>query len=100
MRRINTKELAEGIEQKKISLNLDKNTLTMVDELSKILKADRTIIITNLIGHGIHPMIEYLEKVWSNMKKEGSRDQIKTADKLLSEITSFSKKWKTNNYLD
>lgn len=100
MKKLNPQDIAKEIKQKKISINLDEKMTNMIDELAKTLKADRTIMITNLIAHGIHPMVTYLEATWHEiMKKEDNREQIKVIETLLADISSFRKKWKTADYL-
>src|SRR3989338_3268428 len=99
MRRLSPQDIARGTTQKKISINLDAKMLQMIDELTHILKADRTIIVTNLVAQGIHQMVKYLETTWSQLKKECAQEQIKNIERLLGEISTFSKKWKTAEYL-
>ena len=101
MKKIYANHVVWNTENKKVSINLDSQTLKMVDELAKILKADRTIMITNLIGHGIHPMVSYLKNTWSLIKKENvDKEKDSNIERLLSELSDFSKKWKTNKYLE
>ena len=99
MRRLNAQDIAKGTDQKKISVNIDAKMLQMIDELAHILKADRTIMVTNLVAHGIYPMVKYLETTWNQLKKESNPEQVKNVEKLLTEISLFSKKWKTSEYI-
>jgi len=87
----------KDLKTKKVSLNLDKDTLRFVNELSTILNTTRTSTIIAIIGWGLKPGIITLEASWKKMKREGKYDNSKI-DKLLKSIGELKKKWKVDTW--
>ncbi|MBD3252331.1 hypothetical protein GF386_01220 [Candidatus Pacearchaeota archaeon] len=89
---------------KKISLNLDSKTLELVDDLAKLSKANRTIVIHLLIQKGIKNYIRDLEKTWQEIKLNNfivtdnhkiplSKEQLKKLDNSMDELKKLKEKW-------
>ena len=60
---------------KKISLDMDERFLKVIDELVKLTKTNRTLIIEALIGQGMAPFFKYLENTWKGYSNEGKWDK-------------------------
>ena len=87
----------KDLKTKKVSLNFDKDTLELVDELSTILNTTRTSTIYAIIGWGLKPGIMTLEASWKKMKGKGKHSNSKI-DKLLKNIGELKKKWKVDTW--
>lgn len=79
---------------KKISLNMEKENLKMIDELAKITGNTRTELLSSIIYLGIKPQIEIIAKIWRNMKKDKKYSKnIKNINECIKKIEEFKKKW-------
>ena len=78
--------------KKKISIDLNDECLQVIDELAKLTKNSRTVIIEALIFRGTFPFLEYLEKSWKKFLDEGKykkiEEEIKGLIKDLKKIKS------------
>lgn len=85
-------DLLGKMKSKKISLNIEEKTLDLVDDLAKITEANRTVILLTLIGQGISPLVQFLEKEWNRYEKEKKADPKKIKE-MKTKLASFKKKW-------
>jgi len=85
-KKINSSEI------KKISLNLSKETLEKIDELSSIFKITRTLIIESIMRIGIKPYLEIIESANKKLKKEYPEN--KELDLMLEKLQKFRTKWR------
>jgi ERCC4-related helicase len=83
---------------KKISLDMNVEILDIIDDLSKLTKTNRTVIIGSLVGQGMTPFFRYLERNWNEkLKKEVSEEKKKLAKDLLFGLKKIeTKKWNPN----
>lgn len=65
------KKIFEKGGTKKVSLNVNKEVLGIVDEMAKIFEMNRSETIFVLIKLGIKEQIETAEKLWNKWIKEG-----------------------------
>jgi arsenate reductase-like glutaredoxin family protein len=82
----------ENLESKKISLNLDVDSIKFIEELSNLTNTTRTTAIISLIGAGMPALLNSLETSWKKMKNDKIHSPEKL-DKLLKQITSLRKKY-------
>lgn len=88
------KKAFEKAGTKKISINVNKKTLEMVDGLAEIPGITRTQMIEALISSGFMYQIEYFEKVWGEfLEDKGYNDRKKLIEKLLNNLKKFKDKW-------
>ena len=80
----------ESIKKDKITLNLEENTVAMVDELAEISKTNREMMICALIGKGIKELVEDMSKSWEKIAAEKNDAKAKS---LVAKIKAFEKKW-------
>lgn len=94
------KDLAEdclkNLKTKKISINLDEDTLDFIDELSNITNTTRTTTIMSIIGHGMKEVVNSLEKALEKAKKESSKPE--KAEASLKNLEKFRKKWNIDKW--
>lgn len=94
------KDLAEdclkNLKTKKISINLDVDTLEFIDELSKITNTTRTTTIMSIIGCGMKDIVSSLEESLKKAKKESSKPE--KVDHLLQKLEKFRKKWNIDKW--
>ena len=88
-------ESLKNLKTKKISFNLDLDSLEFIDELSKITNATITTTIVSLIGSGMKSLLVSLEDTWKKMKSEKIYDSEKI-DKLLKQVGELKKKYGLN----
>lgn len=84
-------ESLKNLETKKISLNLDVDTLEFIDELSNLTNTTRTTAIMAVIGSGMGSMLDLLETGWKKAQKESPKPE--KAGALLTKLDGFRKKW-------
>jgi len=81
---------------KKISLDVNKEILEIIDDLAKLTKTNRTVVIGAIIGKGISPFFRYLKENWEGLltkedldekKKKMVKDTLKGLKKI--EITKW-----------
>ena len=63
--------------RKKISLDINTEFLKIIDELAKLTKSSRTLIIESLLGKGISPFFDYLDHTWKRFLGEGRHKEKK-----------------------
>ena len=89
------KKAFEEAEIKKISMNINKKTLEVIDDLTKIFETTRTQTIAAIIMSGLKAQTNYTEKTWKNMKKDKNFvDKKRRIEQKLRELEKFKKKWK------
>jgi len=85
-------------EAKKISFYIDEGNLNMIDELAKIFKTTRTMVLVSLITHGYK---RYLSSVRMQLLAIRNKDNAKKnlkVDKALSLFDKFEKKWHMESF--
>ncbi len=85
----------KNLESKKISFNLDADTIGFIDELSKITNTTRTTTIVSIIGSGMKSLLVSLETSWKKIKSEKTHDP-KKIDRLLKQVDELKKKYQLN----
>ncbi|MFH1972151.1 MAG: hypothetical protein ABIJ18_01595 [archaeon] len=81
-------------DRKKISLNLHSDLLELVDDMSKVSKTNRTMILEAFVLKGIVGQLKYMEETWMKMKNDKSVDQTKL-NQALSGLKAVKKKHKS-----
>ena len=62
---------------KKISLNLDEETLDFIDEIAELTKSPRTAVILGSLTGGLEPFLKSLETAWNGLLVAGNLDEEK-----------------------
>ena len=75
---------------KKISLNLDKKTIELIDEVKDLTKSTRTVVILALVHHGLSPLLANLKETWTKMKSD--KKHKKNIEELLKNLKKIEKK--------
>ncbi len=89
-------EMIKSKDIKKISINLSVETINRIDELAKMFKITRTLVIESIIMTGLK---EYLKVIESANKKIRTQDEYKDKKKtekldiMLDSIEKFKNKW-------
>ena len=79
--------------KKKISFDLNEELLEVVDGLAVISKNHRSAIIEALIGRGMIPFVDYLEKTWKRYLVDKKYEKIKPEmEKLIKDLKKFKEK--------
>ena len=78
---------------KKISLNLSKESLEKIDDLKKIFKITRTLIIESILTMGLKPYIKIVESANKKLKKEHPNKN-KELDRMIQRLKKFKQKWR------
>lgn len=78
---------------KKISLNIDEKTLKIIEDLAELTESNRTIILLAILEQGISNFVQFLDKEWTKLKKEGKGDS-KTIDELKKKLVLLNERWK------
>lgn len=73
-------EMTESKGCQKVSMNLRKETLDKIDELSKIFSLNRTLIVESVLAEGIKNYLELMDK---GRKQLLNRKETKNKDKLV-----------------
>ena len=84
-------ECLKNLKTKKISLNLDVDTLEFVDELSKLTNVTRTTTIISIIGSGMKSIVVSLETSWKKAQKQSPKPE--KIEELLKKLQKFKQKW-------
>jgi hypothetical protein len=87
----------EEIKTKKISFNIEIQALELVDDLSKLLKSNRTTVLMGLIGLGIPNFMNSLKENWSKLKKSNPEKKTKI-DSLLKKLSKVENKHVKRSY--
>jgi hypothetical protein len=80
--------------KKKISFDINDRFLQIIDDLAKLTKNNRTLLINSLIGQGISPSLKMFEKTWKGYLDEGIWDK-----KVIGQLLSGLKKIKKSYYI-
>ena len=81
--------------RKKISLDINKEFLNIIDELVKLTHSNRTLVIESLIGQGIAPLFKYWEGEWRRMlNSERYKEKKKGVQKILQDLKKIKSKYK------
>lgn len=79
--------------RKKISLNVNKSILNLVEDIAKLTKTNNTLVIEALLVKGISPLFQQFKHSWTAMsietKDEKKKEQLKN---LLEELKNISEK--------
>lgn len=95
------KKIFEKKGTKKISLNVNKELLEIVDDMAKVFEMNRSQIIFTLLKFGIKEQVSMTEDMWNLwLKKEKFPNKKEIIQKKLKELKSFKKKWDIENLLD
>ena len=80
---------------KKISLDMNEEILQIIDELAKLMKTSRTVIIGTLVGKGMSPFFKDLKDTWKSwvIKKETDEAKKKKIKVLLKELVNIERKY-------
>jgi len=86
--------------KKKISLDINDEVLKLIDDLAKLTKNSRTIILESIIHQGLSPFINLLEKRWKEMFIEENSEIKKITKELLKDLKEIKEKyeWINPNY--
>ena len=82
----------KNLETKKVSFNLDAETIKFIDELSKITNTTRTTTVVSLLGSGMYSLLDSLEASWKKMKSQKTYPA-SSVDKLLKQVSDLRKKY-------
>jgi hypothetical protein len=85
-------ECLKNTKTKKISINLDEDTLAFIDEFSELSNVTRTTVIMSMLGSGINELIKSFEISIIKAKKESSKPE--KAEAVLKKLEKFKNKWK------
>ncbi len=88
-------ESLKNLKTKKISLNLDEDSIEFIDELSNITNLTRTTVIMSMIGSGMKSLLVDLENTWKKMKREKKGNPQKI-DNFLKQTKELKKKYNLN----
>ncbi|OIO61625.1 hypothetical protein AUJ69_04390 [Candidatus Woesearchaeota archaeon CG1_02_47_18] len=84
-------EKIEAKEIKKISLNLNKETISKIDELAKIFRITRTLVMESIICIGLKHYLKIIES--ANKKLKAKCPDNEKLDLMLGNIRKFRDKW-------
>ena len=77
------------VKTKKVSFNIEVQALELTDDLVKLLKSNRTMVLMGLIGLGIPTYMESLKTSWNSLKKTHPEKKSKI-DVLLNHVEKFA----------
>jgi predicted transcriptional regulator len=66
-----------GRKTKKISMNLDQETLDFIDEIAELTKTTRTMVMLASLTNGLEPFLKNLETGWNTLLSAGNMDNAK-----------------------
>jgi hypothetical protein len=89
-------ECLKNLKTKKISLNLDVDTLEFIDELSKLTNVTRTTTIMSIIGSGMKEIVISLETSLKKTQKQSPKPE--KIEELLKELKKFKQKWHIDDW--
>ena len=93
---ISTTPLDE-VKTKKVSFNVEVQSLELADDLAKLLKSDRTTVLMTLIGLGIPNLIDSLKMNWGKLKKSSPEKKARI-DALLKGLSKIEEKHVKRSY--
>lgn len=79
-----------NVEKRKISFDIDKKTLEAIDELAKLTKSPRNVVIMAALWPGVKSFTEYLKKSWTEMTNKEKNEKAEVA---LEKLAAIKKKW-------
>jgi len=85
------------IKTKKVSFNVELQSLELADDLAKLLKTNRTFVLMTLIGLGIPSYIKSMRETWEKTKKSRP-EKTKKINELLKELSEIEKKHIRRSY--
>lgn len=82
-------------EKKKISFDLDKTSLDLMDSLANLTKSTRTIIFEALIYKGVPVLMQDMKTTWKALLVKGNLEREKKIkiEKLLNDLEKLEKDW-------
>ena len=76
--------------KRKISLDMNKEFLEIIDEIANLTKTTRTTIIEAVISRGIFPYFDFLKNFWEDTLKEEKNERVKDGiKKLLDDLSKI-----------
>jgi hypothetical protein len=87
----------EDVKTKKISFNVEIQSLELADNLVKLLKTNRTTVLMTLIGLGIPSYIKNLRENWEKLKKSRP-EKVQKINELLKGLSEIEKKHIKRSY--
>jgi hypothetical protein len=76
--------------KRKISLDMNKEFLEIIDEIANLTKTTRTTIIEAVISRGIFPYFDFLKNFWEDTLKEEKNERVKEGiKKLLDDLSKI-----------
>jgi len=87
----------EEVKTKKVSFNIEVQMLELIDDLTKLLKSNRTIVFMGLIGLGIQNYMKSLKTNWEKLKKSKPEKKAKI-DALLKGLSKIEEKHVKRSY--
>jgi len=85
------------IKTKKVSFNVELQSLELADDLAKLLKTNRTFVLMTLIGLGIPSYMKILKEGWEKAKKLRP-EKIQRINELLKGLSEIEKKHVKRSY--
>ena len=87
----------EDVKTKKVSFNIEVQALELIDDLTKLLKSNRTVVLMGLIGLGIPSYTDNLKTKWDKLKKSNPEKK-ERIDELLKGLSKIEEKHITRSY--
>jgi len=87
----------EDIKTKKVSFNIEVQSLELADDLVKLLKTNRTTVLMTLIGLGIPSYMRSLKEDWEKLKKSRP-EKVQRINELLKGLSEIEKKHVKRSY--
>lgn len=80
------------LKTKKISMNIEEEKLQVVDDLAKLMKANRTIVLASIIEAGIPSFFNLMETEWKKLSKDTKKEKKEIATELMKKLQLLKKK--------
>ena len=78
--------------KKKISFDVNEELLQLIDELVKLTKNSRNVIINALLSEGVSPFLKTLETIWTSYLIDEKYEKIrKGMEKILKDLKKIKK---------
>ena len=85
--------------RKKISYDIDVDTLGMIDEFAEVTKLTRSEILDSVIYPGVRAQVETMLGMWKALiKDEKYREKQERIKELIKGVESYKKKWKFDEF--
>lgn len=85
------------IKTKKVSFNAEVQSLELVDDLAKLSKTNRTVVLMVMLGLGIPSYIKHLRKNWTKLKKTRP-EKLQRINELLKGLSKIESKHVKRRY--